>query len=578
MFERGGLLALAVLALYVWVAPTHIVDGDNAEFSALGALGGVAHPTGYPSYVLYLRLWSWLPLGTPAHVAAIATAVLGAAQMLVLHAACRAWGARNGAATATVAILAGAPVVLAIYTEAEVFAINGLVASLVLWLAAVKGPVRGAMRCGLLGLVAGLGLASHVTCVLVAPVGVLGAIRGVREAPRRVVATAIAFAGLALGLSTYLYMLIAPVNAMAWGDIHGLGDIVTMILRREYGGPGAFAVQGSGGAVTGDNLLAFAHTIGRAWLYAPAVLGTAALGLRIARPGQTETRAAWLCLLAALLLAGPLLIVRFNIPPFGLGLYVVHRFHLLPTVLLAVPVAAGFELIAHALDGMLAIARSRVVVALVTVVGFAAVSSLSLPHLLRVHAPAIQQQALNLLKTLPPDAVILGASDDLYGGITYAQVVLGMRPDVTYIQWPLMTLTWYRERARARGVALDKGEGFASVRVAEAVLASKRPLFVDYRETNLLETYPSFPEGILLHVLPKGSQRPPAEDILALNKAIFDKFELGYELPGKDDEWPTEVHFKYAYAWRMIAGLLEKEGHHDDAEWAIAAARAIGPQ
>jgi hypothetical protein len=54
--------------------------------------------------VLWLRAWSWLPGTTAAHSAAIATAVLGALTVGVLHAACRAWGARPLAATCAVAI------------------------------------------------------------------------------------------------------------------------------------------------------------------------------------------------------------------------------------------------------------------------------------------------------------------------------------------------------------------------------------------------------------------------------------------------------------------------------------------
>ena len=30
------LLGVAVLAMYAWLAPTYIVDGDNAEFATLG--------------------------------------------------------------------------------------------------------------------------------------------------------------------------------------------------------------------------------------------------------------------------------------------------------------------------------------------------------------------------------------------------------------------------------------------------------------------------------------------------------------------------------------------------------------
>ncbi len=145
-YERGALIGLATLVLYIWIAPAHIVDGDNGEFATLGTIGGIAHPTGYPLYLLWLHLMSWLPASSPAHAAAIATAILGAASIVVLHAACRAWGARPLAATAAVALFAAAPIVLRIYTEAEVFALNGLIVAAVLWLAAAEGPLRGCWR------------------------------------------------------------------------------------------------------------------------------------------------------------------------------------------------------------------------------------------------------------------------------------------------------------------------------------------------------------------------------------------------------------------------------------------------
>ena len=53
LLDRGFLLVLVTLIVYIWIAPRHIVDGDNAEFSTLGALGGTAHPTGYPLYLRY---------------------------------------------------------------------------------------------------------------------------------------------------------------------------------------------------------------------------------------------------------------------------------------------------------------------------------------------------------------------------------------------------------------------------------------------------------------------------------------------------------------------------------------------
>src|SRR5215831_1295003 len=82
LVERSAPIALTALIVYVALASSEVVDGDNAEFATLGAVGGRAHPSGYPLYVLWLRAWSWLPGQTQAHSAAFATAILGAAAVL----------------------------------------------------------------------------------------------------------------------------------------------------------------------------------------------------------------------------------------------------------------------------------------------------------------------------------------------------------------------------------------------------------------------------------------------------------------------------------------------------------------
>ena len=142
LFERGGVVALAALVAYIWMSPAHIVDGDSAEMATAGFAGGIGHPTGYPSYLLWLHATAWLPGTTPAHTAAIATAILAGIQLLVLHAACRAWGAPPIAATFAVAIYAAGPVVIRYSTEPEVFIMNQLVVAAILYFLGA-GPVRG---------------------------------------------------------------------------------------------------------------------------------------------------------------------------------------------------------------------------------------------------------------------------------------------------------------------------------------------------------------------------------------------------------------------------------------------------
>ena len=573
-FERGVTLGLLALAAYVWLAPRHVVDGDNAEFSTLGSLGGVPHPTGYPLFMIWLRLMQWLPGANAAHTAALATAILGAASIMMLHAACRAWGARPAAATLACAIFAAAPVVVELNTEAEVFALNNLVAATILWLAATGGPVRGLWRAGLLGLVAGLGLCDHVTCALLAPIGILGVVRGAREA-RAVRAVVLAAAGFVIGLLPYAYLVITAENAQSWGHhIDSFHALMFHFLREDYGGPGAFAPNRVPVAML-DNLGVFARALGRWWLWLPAIAGLIVLGKRIARPHEGETRIAWALLAVTWLLCGPLLVLRFNEPIDGYGLFVVHRFHLLPALVLAVPIAAALS------DaGAWLAPRVPKLVPFANVFGlvvFVAVLASSLPFVQGMHSPAVEQNARNMLASLPERSVVVVAEDDLDFVSLYVQLVLGERRDVTVVMWYAVARPSTRER-------IEHDLGFTIPRVgtdifvahfADAVLATGRPLFVDALQKHVLEAFPTYPYGILFRVLPKGSTLPSIREVFAINRDLYAKFQFGYPVPTPDAPWPMHVHERLARPWQIIHDALVVDGDPDDAAFALELGRSL---
>jgi len=577
LFERGGALAVVALIAYIWMSPAHIVDGDSAEMATAGFAGGIGHPTGYPSYLLWLHATAWLPGATPAQTAAISTAILAAIQLLVLHAACRAWGARPIAATFAVAIYAAGPVVIRYSTEPEVFIMNQLVVAAILYLAAHDGPLRGVRRVAALGLVAGLGIADHVTCVLVAPVGLLGAVRGVREARRAALAAAAGVAALCLGLATYLYLLIAPDLSSSWPAVDGLHGIVDHVLRRAYGGPGAFSAL-NGAPRTADNLAALAITLGRAWLWLPGLAGLAVLVARCLRPATGEPRLGWWMLAISFVLAGPVLAARFDINASGVNLYVVRRFHLLPTLLLAVPVAAAFEL------GVARIAaRLRLEVATgISALGFATAALLALPALMRVRTPAFENSVRRMLEALPANAVVFSSGDLTFVGAGYLQVACGMRPDVVMVLWSFVKVHAYRDRLARSGIVIDTSKDAKdaikpSVRVAEQILSSGRPVFVDRTLSNVLAALPSYPYGTLFRVLPRGQPNLSIDDIAAKNRDWFKFLDLNYPRPGPDDDYPTLIHHGYANTWKIIAAGFNAAGRPDDAADATALARELGP-
>jgi len=582
-FERGGLITLTTLVVYLWVAPEFIVYGDNAELSALGAIGGTAHPSGYPLYLLWLRAWSWLPASSPAHAAAMATAILAALQALVLHAACRAWGARALAATVAVGVFAAGPIALRIQSEAEVFALNGLLCAAVLWLAATAGPVRGLTRAAVLGLVAGLGLSNHLTCVLVTPVGILGVVRGLRESKQpAALGIGAAVLGVAIGLVPYLYLVITPDTWISWGKISNLPDLVHHFLRLDYGPVGQFSPHGKEVSV-GENLLAFAHSLGRAYLWFLAPVAVVSLGWFVARRDRIESRVAWAMLAASWLLAGPILVTRFNIKPVHLGLYVVQRFHLLALLLLVIPLAVGIDRLVGERNGRLSarLRSSAALRSLLIVGGFAALIGLSLPAVARGHSPAIEQGLSNLLRTLPPDAIVIGATDDLHFGVGYLQGALGVRRDVAVITVPHIGPSYYRVRIRQRtGIVITAAQGKeqVSVLIATQALATKRPVFIDPYQANIAAAFPTYPYGLVFRVLPAGTVPPPIEQVFAINRELYARYTFGYEVPGPDDQLATQFHLHYARAWRTIAEGLAHAGRREEQAVSLEYAEALAPR
>lgn len=585
--ERGVVLAAAAFALFAWLAPATIVGGDNAELSTLAVTGGAAHPSGYPLYVLWLRAFSWLP-GSAAHAAALATALVAAATILILHAAARAWGARPLAATGAALLFASGPVVLRLSSQAEVFALNNLAVAAVLWLAAKDGPGRGAVRVGLLGLVAGLGMSDHLTCTLIAPVGLLGIVRGVREsALPKLGCGLLGAAGLALGLTSYLYLLVAPASAASWGQASSLGDVLGFITRRDYGGIGSFSPE-HGEVDMLANLGALAATLGRGLLWLPALLGVGALAVLAVRPADAspgaspvEPRAGWRALAVSWFLAGPFLIARFNIAPVMIGRFICERFHVLPLLLLVVPLALSLDRggawLARHLSWRPLGAGLHATIALVGLVGAAAPS---LGAVQATASPAVEASARNTLRPLPPGAVILVGADDLHFGVLYAQETLGERRDVTVVAVQMVWLPWYRDRLAARGIVVTPTGSPAELGLllARQLLAQRHPLFVDLLQEQVRAQLPTYPLGTLFRVVPTGAPLPPLDEVLAENRAALASFDFAYPVPGPDDGYPTGVQGRYVAAWSILAHQLARAGRGEDAQQAAAVVDALSPR
>jgi hypothetical protein len=559
---------LAVAIVYFVTAARTVLGGDNGEFDTLFARGGVAHPPGFPLYVIWLRAMRWIPASSPAHGAALATAVLGVATVVVLQRACRAWGARAEIAAGVALVYAFSPLAWSLATSAETFTLNALVAAAIGWVSAPSRPLRGAKAVATLGLLAGLGLSNHLTIVLVAPLGLWAAVREAREAkdsPRRVIAVLAGIGGLVLGLTPYVQLVISARHAgWTWGGTGTASGAWHHFLRSEYG---TLRLQSTGSRAPVRHLFAFLYA---AIVDQPGFLLICALAARL-RPAM-RTRPV-MALAAAFMLAGPFFVLVFNANLDDVGAVIVARFYLLPELLSCVIAAVAFESLAGEM-------RSSYVAG-VGAIAAAIVAVRAVPLVREHNRPSVELYVRNTLSFLPPRAVLLGKGDHRFGGFLYAHEALGLRPDVAFVNPQMISRAWYRDYASS--IAGDEipapveGED-AEVTIARALLARGRDVFIAASPNEAEQAaFATFPIGTVTRVMPRGAPLPEPVSLMEANEALFSTFTLEDTRPASPSTWAGTLALSYARPWRVLAGTFQKMGDGARARLCADRAAAFAP-
>ncbi len=423
-FWRYALVGFGVaLALLVVIFPT-LMPGvgywDTAEFQAVAPSLGIAHPTGYPLYILLGKLVSSIPAGRVAWrmnaFSALCTAGAGGllTAMLIKGQIRFPWAITAGLAYGLARNVWG------VSTHADPHTLNGFWAVMLVglaWQAVETGSWRSWW---ILAGLAGLGLGNHMVLVMALPGLVAGVALARPEWARDLRRWATAMGGMLLGLSVYAYLpLRAAMNPLV--DYH---HPVTWERFRYV----VFGEQfrGDMGFLSLAGLQAFLGTLPRlgGWLIdwytlpgaiclgAGVVLGLAVLVWRRAWP--------WLVGLAIALL----------VPAYAAGTYQnadLTRYYFIPQ-------AVAVALVAIAGDGLLRwIAGER----RPWLPHLAWAMPLAIFALVPLHRPMVDQKwnvdaehyMRNVLGAVRPDAVIVSwwsMSTPLW----YGQAVEGLRPDV----------------------------------------------------------------------------------------------------------------------------------------------------
>ena len=253
------LVALAIFlgttAIYLFTLAPSITQqhfgADSAELTATAHTLGVAHPPGYPTYLLLAKTFSLvIPWGDVAHRINVLSAVSGAGAVVVVYYICRLLIERtfrvsgatfsrvSAAAIVAAASFAFSPLLWSQSVIAEVYSLNALFIGGVMLLALrwSKDPGAGFWPLIAAGLLVGLGLGNHLTLAFVAiPVAYVMVLHRRELTPMLIAKLLVA---LIIGLSVYIYL---PIRAsenppISWGSAANLKGFLWTVSATPYRG------------------------------------------------------------------------------------------------------------------------------------------------------------------------------------------------------------------------------------------------------------------------------------------------------------------------------------------------------
>lgn len=408
------LTAALLFALYWWTLAPSISElhdnVDSAELVAVASVGGVAHPPGSAI---------WLPLGRgalevftfldePAARTNLLSAICMAAAAGVLALATVRWRPGTPAwAGALAGVLAGvSPIVWAQGLVTEVLALQALLTALALWLAPDAAEGR---RWPAFALVLGLMAWNHPTgLALAVPLALACASR--RLPPRRGRWPALVLFVLP-GAFTVAYLWLRADAPIAWGDtdsVQGIWDHLTGNIYQDAIDPAAAPA-----GLPETLRRTFRQLPPPVWLF----VATGSIAAAEMRPRLT----------GALGVASVLLLL-FVSAYLATG----RQDYLAPVILAAAMMAAyGAQ---EAWDWLRGRLRSRAI-ALAAAVGLwglvAAWGAISGDEVNRRGDTTLRDAAVALLEAAEPGATLSSQDDATTFSLWYAQVVLGVRQDVT---------------------------------------------------------------------------------------------------------------------------------------------------
>jgi hypothetical protein len=559
------LLGLASLALYVKTAAPTLLMADPAEFQLACYTLGIAHPTGYPLYLIVGWLWSHLlPFGDAAYrvnllSAGFAASAVGFFYPLALSVLRRALQTPSQTLFRLVAVIAALTLALS-HTfwsqalRAEVYALNSLfvVATLLLLLRWAESGSSWTLR--LAALAYGLSLTHHATMILFLPailIFVWSVDRSVIRNLRSLVALVVLVGGpLLLYLyipwrapeTPYLYLDLAPGRTLELYD-NSLRGFVGFVLGEMF--TGELGVQ----APLLQRLSMAADLLFRQFGVAGVALGAlGAAKLALGGRGSATHRCLTLLVLSYVALVGFTLVYNVgDIQVFFTPSYIVFA------LWVAVGMAWLVETVRSVRVGaswMSAVRGSYLVLALLALLPLTSLWNnhhgvdKSTDYRAREWAEEVLSQPI------PQGAILVSNDRNEITPLLYLQYVEGIRPDLLTV-FPLIL----------------PGEEYSNVvRVLDGVLDVERPIYLVKAMPGLEIKYETEPSGPLVEVIgPAIAGLPEFVTDLPLGGSLtLVGYDLDPDQPSNGEDVSVSLYWRVdgdlADLYHTYVHLVDEEG------------------
>src|SRR5947208_2905964 len=475
-FACAGAVFLIALLLYSWTLAPTVTLTDSGELIVVAHGLGVAHPPGFPLWVILAHLASLVPLGnvavrinfSSALFAALASAILTlvVAELMITTPYLPTWKKRSAQqkkkaedsrigqllicapALGAGLLMAFSRTLWSYATIAEVYTLNTLLILVVLflmlrWRRCIVADRRDAGQAitthdGWLyaaALTFGLALGvHHVTVGLVLPAvaAIVYRTEGLRFfASRRLVYAALISVGALVAVYAYLPFAASRSPVINWGNPRSVQEIWWHITGRQYRVLLSFTPKMMGAQFFEFCKMA-SREFGLAWLPLPLVFAFAGIGSAFKRDRTTF----WFLLF--IVIANLAYDLSYQIAEDKDAYY-------LP-VFISIAIAAGFGirwLIQLAVSKSMSVTRSYLVAAtailLTSVTAFAA----NLPFNNRRHYFIGHDYVENLLSTVEPNGLLLTQDWQVASPMFYVQQIEGRRRDAKVIDLNLLRRSWY---------------------------------------------------------------------------------------------------------------------------------------